>query len=68
MSTRGVADLVAMLAVTSTRMSDGRPAMSMPLIRRCLLHAAPTATQAHVRIANFRKVAREAEKDVARRL
>jgi len=29
MSLRGVADLVAMLAVTSTRMSEGSPAMSM---------------------------------------
>lgn len=28
-SMRGVADLVAMLAVTSTRMSEGSPAMSM---------------------------------------
>lgn len=29
-SLRGVGDLVAMLAVTSTRMSEGSPAMSMP--------------------------------------
>jgi hypothetical protein len=30
MSSRGVVDSPAILAVTSTRMSEGRPAMAMP--------------------------------------
>ena len=63
MSLRGVEDLVAMLAVTSTRMSEGSPAMFMPKSAKlafavvlCLLEASPTAKQARVSIANCRKV------------
>jgi hypothetical protein len=69
MSLRGVEDLVAMLAVTSTRMSEGSPAMSMPKsaelvfpVVLCLLEASPTAKQARVSIANCRKVVGEVEK------
>ena len=70
MSLRGVEDLVAMLAVTSTRMSEGSPAMSImpksaelafPVVL-CLLEASPTAKQARVSIANCRKVVGEVEK------
>jgi len=69
MSLRGVEDLVAMLAVTSTRMSEGSPAMFMPKSAKlafavvlCLLEASPTAKQARVSIANCRKVVGEVEK------
>lgn len=70
MSLRGVDDLVAMLAVTSTRMSEGRPAMSMPrsaefvspVVVLSLLEPGPTAKQARVSIPNCGKVGGEVQK------